>query len=389
MRLDVPLMYRYDRFSDWWFDIYRSSDIKEAMWGLEKTGLPLLSWTPGGGYFPSGDGDDPGIFYFIPGIAKWFGLSQQQAAFVFCNLYILICLAAGFAGLMLLARNRAGRVAAVVATLVMALILYKVRVTYVFAAVPFGVAPLLIYFMREKKFGPGFALFALCAGVAAGLASALRVQSGVPVMIFVLVASALSRRLTALQKLGVAGISIMGLLVVMSFFGMLINQRDLFIEKHAPWNARKAEQHVLWHTIHCGLGYISNDLGFEWRDGAAFERAEELAPGTKIYSEEYERVLRGDVMNAVRGHTGFVLKNVFVKFLVVAGFIVLFAGAGLVSFFLCPKQWNLEAAFWIAVAFSSLYGLLAVPYLRYLTGCVSLLIVYSALGINSLYSRSR
>mgnify|MGYP001559786757 FL=1 len=67
----------------------RYSQLEDAMRGLNATDVPLVSLHEGA-YFPSGYTDDLGVYYFIPKLAKAFGLSLDSTITLFFSSLLLI-----------------------------------------------------------------------------------------------------------------------------------------------------------------------------------------------------------------------------------------------------------------------------------------------------------
>jgi hypothetical protein len=142
-----------------------------------------------------------------------------------------------------------------------------------------------------------------------------------------------------------------------------------------------ARGHVFWHAIYLGLSYVKNSEVPEYRDEFAFAKVRALRPEAADYSPEYEQVLMREIFKLAKRQPFLILANLFVKLVVVSLFCVFAANVGLYGTKLAPKPIWLELAFWLAIAFNGLYGILVLPNPKYLVGLIAFAVLYGVYSI--------
>ena len=72
----------------------------------------------------------------------------------------------------------------------------------------------------------------------------------------------------------------------------------------------------------------------------------------------------------------------FAKIGILLMYLVIFANVGLVAAFFYPKPWQIECAFWGALATSSLFSILVLPTIEYSLGFIAFATLYGIVSIN-------
>ncbi len=101
-----------------------------------------------------------------------------------------------------------------------------------------------------------------------------------------------------------------------------------------------------------------------------------------MLSPEYERILRHQTLRIARDHPLFILATLFAKVRVVLFLLLCWANLGLLAALFYPKDRAMESAFWAALAFTSLFGVIAVPQVQYLLGFMAFATLYGLVSLD-------
>jgi len=133
--------------------------------------------------------------------------------------------------------------------------------------------------------------------------------------------------------------------------------------------------------VYIGLGFVQNPYVPAYEDGVGFRKAHSIDPTVINCSPEYENILRREVFRLARNHPQFIVTNLAAKAGVVLFYLLICANMGLLAAFCYPKGWVLESAFWMAMGFDLLFGLLVVPEFSYLLGLMAFAVMYGIFSI--------
>ena len=167
----------------------------------------------------------------------------------------------------------------------------------------------------------------------------------------------------------------------MTYFNQLLNQKDNYLRRNNPAYERVLREHPFWHSVYIGFGFLNNDYGIKYKDEVAIEKVRSISPKTTYLSEEYEAILKEQVLKLIKTKPLFVLRTIFAKFGVISLYLLIFANVGLIAVYFHRKCWPLETAFWGAMIFNSLFGVLVIPDERYLTGFITFATLYGIISI--------
>ena len=177
------------------------------------------------------------------------------------------------------------------------------------------------------------------------------------------------------KKLLLAAVLVVGGASVQMFCRELYVQRSAFLAQREV--AYEPEQtHVFWHSVYIGLGYISNSEIPAYRDEVAIAKVRILRPDAAYSSVEYEQVLKKETLELARRRPFLVLENLLVKFAVILFYCICASNVGLYAATLSRKPIWFELAFWGAIGFSGLFGLLVVPNPKYILGLIAFATLY-------------
>jgi hypothetical protein len=359
----------------------RHRELAEAVVGWEKTGFPLVGFD-GQELVAAGCGDDVAMYYVVPMLARAARISLTDAIDLFLAGIVLVSGISGALGLILSCRVLFCRVISVVAVMLLSSLalrvgdVYVVQSSIVLALVPW------IFFGRNSRSRWQLLLFVLFGSAVVATSNLFRTHAGTGVLIFMGWLVAFNPHQKRKFKLLLASAAILGVLVPAVYCGILLNTRDAYLKKHGHGVTTAFRQHPFWHTIYLGLGYINNDVVPGYRDELAFARVRAISPDTIVYSPEYERYVRLEVIRTVRKHPFLLFETLAAKVGVVISLVVICANFGLMAACRYPKHWPIEVAFWNAIAFQALFGILAIPVLPYLLGLIAFTALYAVISID-------
>ncbi len=358
---------------------WRYDELVATVAGYQKTGAQLVGYD-GAKVFPSGISDDIGLYYFVPKFVRLFNCSLDQAInFFFYGMVIGACLI-GIAGFCALTKSLVSRI---FATAYLAAFSYYscmgMTDTYlVFSSCALAVIPWILYFMKRGKADGKTMIFYGVVGVVAGYAHFIRSYSSGAVILFVLLAvffmpTTWWRRVLLFVALGA------GIMIPLLHMNLLKQTRRQHVD--VSYQQFK-EEHVLWHNVYAGFGFLRNDFGIESRDELVYAHARLIDPNVVCPSAYYDTVVRGMVFDLIKKHPQFVLQTWFAKFGVILYYLLLFANIGLLLALMYRKQWQIDFMFFVALAFSSIFGFIALPGRFYLLGMLAFAVLYCIVSVD-------
>jgi len=153
--------------------------------------------------------------------------------------------------------------------------------------------------------------FLIGLSVLASALSAIRVQTGLPVLLGA-AGVALFKSPRWRSRVLVVACLVLGYLSIYPIgLQPVFQARDRSL--HHPVTATFPTYHIPWHNAYIGLGYIKNPYGIYWLDDVGFERAAEMDPGVIPNSRRYAADVRKLYFDTVRDHPGFALRGYAVK----------------------------------------------------------------------------
>jgi hypothetical protein len=356
----------------------RYHEVNEAILGWKEAGVPLVG-RPDGRWEPVPCGDDTGIFYLVPLLARTTGWGADRSLDSFHFGVLAISAIIGVAGLWLTASGLLQRVIATIPICVGEYVSFRAGDVYVIqGAVVLMLIPWLVYSLKAAVIPWRRFLIVFLSGIVLGLAQWIRTQSGSPVLVFFLVLlcfshfSQVQRSLKILLALALMA----GMSLPLLYAQIPLHQRDRFLAAHQPGYQPPVNHHLFWHTAYLGLAYLTNPFVKEWRDGLAVEYVQAIDPAAIYGGEEYERLLRSQVEEIVRRHPRFILDTVAAKSGVLAGMLLLSINIGFAAMIAKPKPPAIEAAFWVAMATAAAPGIIAIPAAQYVLGMITLALYY-------------
>ena len=353
----------------------RYNEVSEAESGWNETGVPLVGRL-NGQWEPVPCGDDTGLFYLVPLLARETGWSTDRSLDLFLFWVLAVSATIGLAGLWLRAPGVRQRIIALVPISVGACVSYRMGDVYVIqGSVVLMLIPWLVYSLKggvrlRRRF-----LIVFLSGIVLGLAQWIRTQSGLPVLVFFAVLVCF-RPLRRSMKILLSLTLLIGATLPLLYAQFPLRDRDSFLMVHQPGYRRSLNHHLLWHTAYLGLGYLTNPYVPSWRDSIAVEYVQAIDPAAIYGGEEYEALLRSRVEEIVHRHPRLVFYTVAAKFGVLACMLLLCINIGLAAAISNPKPLGTELAFWLAMASAALPGIIAIPEPQYVLGMITLALYY-------------
>jgi len=375
----------------------REEHLKYLLAGLQKTGIPLVEFD-GTQFLPAGMEDDIGMYVLIPKLTLLLNIPLSQAITLFFNVMSYGAAGIGMLGFMHYFTTWPSRIMSILG--VCALTIATTTTTDVYrapAAIVIATIPWALYYLQKQTSLSRY-LFLTCAGFACMIAHFIRGHSGSTPAIFMVLLIIVNSYDSWRSKVISIFALVCGALPAYFYFHSCLTKYHTFIQEKLPEYAWVQVQHTFWHTIYAGMGFISNDLGLSFDDGAPHRRVEQVAPQAirpaldpwKVplhVSAEYETVLRNETIALIKRHTFYVVRVLVAKLGLLLFYLLLFAHVGLWCAWRRVINSSLTIAFTAALSWSALPGILAIPNFLYLTGFISLAGMLGILGTGILIAQ--
>jgi hypothetical protein len=226
--------------------------------------------------------------------------------------------------------------------------------------------------------------------VLASVASAIRGQAGLPVLIAAVIV--VVRRPWRWSARG--GAVVLCALAYLSFnaFGMAAVRAERDHQLHGRALAGgTSTSHPFWHTAYVGLGYLPNDWDIRYQDPIGYRDALRIDPTVASTGPRYNRILRERYFKLVRSDPWFTFRDYAAKMIValrpaVPVLIVLaIVGPWLLLVDRRRSRWRRDA---LIVGIAGLLGLtspfLATPLSAYLLGWLAVVLLAGILAFSAL-----
>lgn len=348
---------------------FRLKELVATLAGYTETGVPLIARS-GGALRAAGFSDDPGLYFFVPMIARALKTDAQTAYSVFVLSSILLAAAIGLAGFFALTRDTRARVYAALVVAVLGAGAYRVADVYTVAfAYPMALVPWLLWlWSRERPPKAAGPMLAAVAGALGACAHLVRSHAATSMLLFLCVPVVFTPGRDLKTRIVWLLAFVLGAAAVLGGFSVLLNQRDAYLEAHVPGYQQTPVGHPFWHSAYLGLAYLDDRYVSAWDDTVAARKAAELAPGAPYLSEAYESALRAEYIRIVTGDPLFAGRTYGAKLLVALVRALACVGLGLVALLRrCPPA-PLLVAFAAAIAFETLPALMTMPFHPYMLG---------------------
>lgn len=370
----------------------RYISLQQTMEAYRKTGVSLIE-IKNGNYTVAAVGDDLGASYIIPKLSLFLNLPVETSYYYFFLAVILIANAVGLIGFFLIYKRWLSRLIILIAIYLLTLITFRQDALYtVFTSTAIGIVPLFLYFAKRNTLDYKFYFFLFTSGVLITFSHYIRAYSSFGVLLFMLIIISMHLKVSRTNKSYLISTIILGILIPALTFNSVITKRDHFLKSNDPQMAQPINAHVFWHNVYIGLGFLNFSNGFKinYQDLDAINKVKRLYPDVNLYlhPNQYEKILKNEVLRLLRTKPTMALMTVFAKFGVIIFFIVLYANIGLICAWFLPKDKTYEFAFWVGILFNSSFGIIVYPMESYLLGLFAMATLYGIVSINEVFERN-
>ena len=361
--------------------------LRFAYEGLQRTGIAWVEYD-GTQCIPFCAGDDLGIYWIIPHLASFLDCSIDRAIMIFFYGVPLAAYSIGVVGFFLLYPTIAQKIVSVcVLTVLLALTLYIGDVYILYSSSMMALIPLTLYLCSNKANLYSYGAFGIFAGIVIGVSHFCRSFSSMPSFLFIL-AFCVCTSENRLRKMIMTAFLLCTLGLIIFFINEQKSTYHTFIQQEHPTITLEKYQHGLWHTIYCGLGFFKfmNKQQIEWSDACA-QKCIQKRREAGIENLSDEQILKEEVMKLVKEESHFVVFSLFGKLGILLLLLLMSAGVGIAAGFIFRKSLSIDCAFFVALASSAVFPLLAMPFLTYALGFISCGLLYTLVSINCALDR--
>jgi hypothetical protein len=360
----------------------RYEALRQIDMGWQKSGVPLVGFD-GRGFGPAGCGDDMGIYFLIPGLARIAQIPLARAIDLFLFGITLGSAALGSLGLMIVCRTRFGRIVAIIAVALVCLLTLRTGDVYIIqSSAVIAFAPWIVLFGSRPASPLRTLFFTFSVSFALAIVNLVRSHAATSVFLFMGWIFLVKLQGTNRFKLLLIIVAIAGLALPIGYSNILLRARDEYLHKQGYAFIPGLRHHVFWHAVYLGFGFINNDVVPGYLDEIAAAKVREKAPQAIYTSPEYEKALKYEVIQIIARHPALVIETVAAKLGVIAGWLFICANVGLVAAYFYPKHWAIEAGFWSAISLQALAGILVMPTRAYLLGFIAFAVLYGVISID-------
>ena len=369
---------------------FRHLELRYALAGYQRSRIPLVA-SDGTKYFKAGYGDDPGMYFFVPLLAASLDLPLERAYELFLGAILIVSFSIGAIGLVLVIHRWPLKLWAIFGLCLLLWFTFRKGDIYTALSVPIvAVVPWLLYLHRKHAGNLILGAFLFGIGLVGGIANQIRGQAATGLMIFAAILVAFELKRAWLAKLALLTALVAGFAVSVAYFDSLLARRDAFLVASQPGYTQTVDHHSIWHALYIGLGYVKdNPYVPGYRDEVALQAVYSISPSTIPLSPEYERILRGEIFRIAREHPAFIVATLAAKLRVIVFLLLCWANFCLLAAALHPKGWAMETAFWAALGFNALFGLIAIPQIQYLLGFMAFAVIYGIVSLDWAFEQNR
>ncbi len=354
----------------------RYEELNNAIAGLNASGVPLVALNSDT-YTAAGLGDNLGIHYFIPWLAKTLGISVDHAINVFFGGLLLVGGLIAICCFFLAFRHWTARLISTVGILLLTKVSFHYSDVYIafFFAVASIIPIFILLYQKFYRFNSRLILSIAFSGLIIGYSNFIRSYAGTGVLLFLFSWIFLDPNLLLKDKLRSIIILIAFVSIPYAHFKFMECQRDRFLTKNNPTYQYISDAHT-WHSIYIGLGYCKNKYGIEYDDTIAWRKARSINPNVIYCSNEYEQILKDQCFLLAKTDPIFVLKTTLMKIIVLLLKFLSFVNFGILFYFYVRPSFRCIIPFLVSASFYSLPGILVIPNHVYVAGMTSVATIF-------------
>jgi len=364
----------------------RYLDLWQVNDGYNLTGVDLVAYN-GVTFVPAGYSDDLGIYYYIPWISRAFHLSLAHSISIFLVSALVLSVASGSLGLLLVLRSWPSRIVGLMVLGVLTFLAYHYGDVYLFEfAVPVALVPWIVRQARRQTHSWHTGALLAIAGLVIGLAATVRTAAAIPTLLIVVVLIATQFQVRRSRKIALTALSLAFALWPVLFLHHLANKRNHFLLGQTSIQPQDLNRHTFWHFAYIGLGFISNPyVPGGVCDDIGKLRVRAIAPEAVYLSDQYDAVLRNEVIATVTAHPPLVFFTLAAKLGILIVIIAAFGGLAIVAAIYRPIDKRILATFVPALGVSALPILLVAPSPHYLMSIFTLAALYGTFSFDSIF----
>ena len=327
-------------------------------------------------------GDDLGIYYYLPLVKNVFGFKTILSTYHFFFIGItfisfLICVI----GLKYLLKSKKAFYISTIYTFLFHFFLLFILDVYVINVLSISLIPLFLYRYQNKKDSFYYYVFLFIVGCLIGFSNLFRAQSGLPLLFFIGIYLMINWKSTGIKTIIFSFLIIFcGMFVEKLHFSELKNDRKEFLLQHPnKYQIKTNEQHVFWHPLYLGLGFLENKYGIKWKDNYGYNSVNKVNKKINVSFRscgyEYEKEVKKMYTSLLIKDPLFILKSYIYKF-IYCFFIVLIA----INFLVVRIKKSIfsikNIPFAIVLLFSVLPGVIVWPIPMYILSFVFLFLIW-------------
>jgi len=332
------------------------------------------------GYQVIGCGDDLGYFLYSTIFSYYLNLNPLVGANVLFYTITLIGLFGMGICFFSIAKTRTAFFIALVGLVRIYMPLIKLNVVYIAYFFSCLFIPLILL-ADVKKTKKSMIVISFLGGLICSFSNRIRILSALPAIVFYLIYLAFSDKWGKKVKLVSSLFFIVGYLIPVYHFNYEIQRRNTFLKQNNI-SLPNRENHVFWHNIYTGFGFLQNKYGMEWKDKCSIRAALVVNPQAKYPFKLYEQTVKNLLFKLCKEKRYFVITTIFAKLGVIFYFFLIYFGwIGVVVSWLYPKPWYIELAFWGALGMGALPGIMTIPVTAYLIGFITCTVLYAMYSV--------
>ena len=360
--------------------------LEGALRAYKKIGIDFIGMSEDGTPFSVVLNDDVGIFYFIPKIALLFDLSVYKSAEFFFGCLLALSSIVAALSFLFLYKNYSSKFISIFFLFFLSIETIKfVSVGSVHAVCVLGVIPLSLCCFTRKKLKLSFiSLLFVFVGVLVGYCHFLRAYCHVAPVLFFLTILFFSKLYETHKKIILVLSLLLGILIPYCHIKLNLNESKNYLTSCGV-ECNGLEGHIFWHSLFAGMGYLSNSSGFKWDDRTVTDKVNQMFPNSFFGTNpsEYDKTVKKCFFKTFlnRNLCWFVVETIFAKLGVLFYFFLWYANFGLIFAFFYRKPLFIDFAFFIALAFSSLFCFVSIPVVEYAGGFIYISKLYRIISI--------
>ncbi|MDA9697647.1 hypothetical protein N9U83_06100 [Candidatus Pelagibacter sp.] len=364
----------------------RVSAYDSIVKGFEKTKIHLISYDDkcsGGSDIISlgGHTDYIGSYFFVPNISRIFNLDINLATNLFFATYGLLCVIISLLTINSINGTNKYKIIASSTVICLGLLFISISDTYSF----YGLTSLALlpfwdnYLIKNKSVSIfNLITFSLFTGFVIAVSNSVRGFSGTFILlpiVFLMLTFDLKKNFKI--RILLIALILFPILLINNFFDNLVKKRDFYFHENPKLKTILNENGIylnnsraVWHNAFYNLAYIKDDKIMlpEKSDVGSVQWARKIDPNIKLFTKEYEELLKNEYFKFIKKNTAFFIKIIFFKISIILIYFILFFNYG---FYFLFKNYNNRKQIYLyssgLILFSTI-GIATEPLYTYMLG---------------------